>query len=60
VTNETFVSSAWQPITWPFKLTMPLAGALLMLQGVSECLKCIHTLQHGQWPDQAPLPETIV
>jgi len=50
-TNETFVSSSWQPITWPFKLAMPVAGALLLIQGFSECLKCLHTLRHGQWPD---------
>jgi TRAP-type mannitol/chloroaromatic compound transport system permease small subunit len=51
-TNETFVSSAWQPITWPFKLAMPVAGVLLMIQGASECLKCLHTLETGQWPDR--------
>ena len=50
-TNETFVSSSWQPITWPFKLAMPVAGALLLIQGFSECLKCLHTLRHGKWPD---------
>ena len=50
VTNETFVSSAWQPITWPFKLAMPLAGLLLMVQIASECLKCLHTLRCGRWP----------
>ncbi|WP_088278309.1 TRAP transporter small permease subunit [Ideonella sp. A 288] len=59
-TNETFVSSAWQPITWPFKLTMPVAGVLLIIQGVSESLKCVHALQHGEWPDEAPKPETLV
>ena len=51
VTNETFVSSAWQPITWPFKLGMPVAGALLLAQIASECLKCLHTLRAGRWPD---------
>ncbi len=51
VTNETFVSSSWQPITWPFKLAMPLTGLLLLIQGVSECLKCVHTMNTGQWPD---------
>ncbi len=51
VTNETFVSSSWQPITWPFKLAMPLTGLLLLIQGFSECLKCVHTLKTGQWPD---------
>lgn len=57
-TNETFVSSSWQPITWPFKLAMPVAGVLLMLQGASECLKCLHTLKTGQWPDR-PTTEAV-
>jgi TRAP-type mannitol/chloroaromatic compound transport system permease small subunit len=52
-TNETFVSSAWQPITWPFKLMMPLTGVLLLVQITSECLKCLHTVKTGQWPEQA-------
>ncbi len=52
MTNETFVSSAWQPITWPFKLAMPLAGVLLLIQAVSELCKCAHTLQFGEWPDE--------
>ena len=49
MTHETFVTSSWQPITWPFKLALPVSGALLMLQGISECLKCVHTLRTGQW-----------
>lgn len=58
--HETFVSSSWQPITWPFKLTMPLAGVLLLVQGLSECLKCVHTLQRGEWPDRVTVSEVIV
>lgn len=50
-TNETFVSSAWQPVTWPFKLAMPVAGGLLLIQGLSECLKCLHAIRLGRWPD---------
>jgi TRAP-type mannitol/chloroaromatic compound transport system permease small subunit len=49
--NETFVSSPWSPVTWPFKLMMPLAGVLLMIQGVSECLKCLHAIRSGGWPE---------
>lgn len=52
-TNETFVSSAWQPITWPFKLMMPVTGVLLLLQITSECLKCLHAMKTGDWPQQA-------
>lgn len=51
-TNETFVSSAWQPITWPFKLVMPVTGVLLMLQAASELLKCGHALRTGAWPEE--------
>ena len=50
VTNETFVSSPWAPVAWPFKLMMPLAGLLLLVQGASEVLKCLHTIRHGRWP----------
>lgn len=59
-TGETFVSSAWQPITWPFKLAMPVAGALLLIQGFSECLKCIHTIRSGDWADRGPAVEVAV
>ena len=63
VTNETFVSSSWQPITWPFKLAMPLTGLLLLIQGFSECLKCAHAICFGHWPDRAdhaPASEVLV
>lgn len=50
-TNETFVSSPWQPVAWPFKLVLPLTGLLLAIQGVSELLKSIHAARTGQWPD---------
>lgn len=60
LTHETFVSSSWQPITWPFKLAMPVTGVLLLLQGVSEVLKCVQTIRSGHWPDRAPDTEVIV
>lgn len=59
-THETFVSSSWQPITWPFKLAMPVAGVLLLIQGLSECLKCIHALRTGAWADASAEPEIAV
>jgi len=52
-THETFVSSPWSPITWPFKLMMPLAGLLLLVQGASEVLKCLHAIRFRSWPDAA-------
>ena len=51
--HETFVSSPWSPVTWPFKLMMPLAGLLLLVQGASEVLKCLHAIRFRSWPDAA-------
>lgn len=60
INNETFVSSSWQPVTWPFRLSMPVAGVLLLIQGLSETLKCMHTLRTGDWPDAVQAPEVAV
>jgi len=37
--NERIVTSPWLPIVWPFKFMIPAAAALLLVQGISECLK---------------------
>ncbi len=50
-TGEKFVSSPWMPLTWPFKLSMPLTGVLLIIQGSSELVKSIYAIQHNSWPD---------
>jgi TRAP-type mannitol/chloroaromatic compound transport system permease small subunit len=52
VTGERFVSSPWQPITWPFKMVMPLTGLLLAIQGVSEVCKSLDAALTGQWHDR--------
>ena len=57
-TGERFVSSPWMPITWPFKMVMPLTGLLLAIQGISELCKCLHTLSTGHWPDESTGPST--
>ena len=49
-TNERFVSSPWMAITWPFKMTLPLTGFLLTIQGISEVCKCIVAIKLNQWP----------
>lgn len=57
-TGERFVSSPWRALAWPFKAVMPITGALLAIQGVSEICKCFHTIQTGEWPDESiPLTE---
>jgi len=47
--NERTVGSSWMPIIYPLKAVIPAAAALLLLQGVSEFLKCIYALRTGQW-----------
>lgn len=50
-TGERFVSSPWMPITWPFKSTMPLAGLLLLIQGIAEFCKSLDAAIEGRWPE---------
>ena len=35
---------------YPFKFIIPLAGALLLLQGVVEIVRCVVCLREGAWP----------
>jgi TRAP-type mannitol/chloroaromatic compound transport system permease small subunit len=50
VTDERFVSSPWMAKVWPLRLVLPVTGALLALQGLSELLKCTYAIRHGVWP----------
>jgi len=38
------------PPVYPFKTVIPIAGALVMLQGVAEIVRCIVCLKTGEWP----------
>jgi TRAP-type mannitol/chloroaromatic compound transport system permease small subunit len=38
------------PPIYPFKTVIPVAGALLLVQGIVEILRCIVCLQEGAWP----------
>ena len=42
--------SADGPPIYPFKAIIPLAGALLLLQGVVEIVRCLRCLKNGKWP----------
>ncbi len=33
-----------------FKTLIPLAGALLIIQGLSECMRCYLAVKSGIWP----------
>jgi TRAP-type mannitol/chloroaromatic compound transport system permease small subunit len=35
---------------YPFKFIIPVAGTIVLLQGLAEILRCIVCLRTGQWP----------
>jgi TRAP-type mannitol/chloroaromatic compound transport system permease small subunit len=35
---------------YPFKFVIPVAGAVLLLQGIAEMVRCIVCLRTGEWP----------
>jgi len=40
------------PPVYPFKTVIPLAGAILLLQGIVEIIRCILCLKEGAWPSR--------
>lgn len=48
--NEHSTLTANGPPLYPFKTFIPIAGALLLMQGVVEIIRCIICLKRGEWP----------
>ncbi|WP_310386696.1 TRAP transporter small permease subunit [Roseateles sp.] len=40
------------PPIYPFKTIIPLAGTMLLIQGVVEILRCVVCLKEGRWPSR--------
>jgi TRAP-type mannitol/chloroaromatic compound transport system permease small subunit len=40
------------PPLYPFKAFIPIAGALILLQGVVEIIRCVVCLRRGEWPSR--------
>ena len=58
-----FASDSWfyKEVSWSspsriqiyfFKTLIPVAGALLIVQGLSECLRCIIAIRTGRWVER--------
>lgn len=47
---ERSMDTAWMAPVAPARTAMPLGALFLILQGVSEFLKCLYTIQHNRWP----------
>ena len=48
--NERSMFSPTGPVIWPFKFLIPVVGALLLLQGLAEVVRCWRCIQTGDWP----------
>ena len=47
------------PPVYQFKTVIPIAGVLVMLQGVAEIVRCVVTLRTGAWPPRLEDVEEI-
>jgi TRAP-type mannitol/chloroaromatic compound transport system permease small subunit len=46
--RETTFNATPLPI-YPFKFVIPIAGAIVMLQGIAEIVRCVVCLRTGEW-----------
>src|SRR5882724_5111375 len=47
------------PPVYHFKTVIPIAGALVLLQGVAEMVRCVMCLKTGEWPSRLKDVEEI-
>src|ERR1044071_2469651 len=50
--NEHSNVTADGPPVYHFKTVIPIAGALIMLQGIGEIIRCVVCLKTGEWPSR--------
>jgi TRAP-type mannitol/chloroaromatic compound transport system permease small subunit len=68
--GEEYASDSWRirehsnvtadgPPVYQFKTIIPIAGVLVLLQGLAEILRCVVCLKTGQWPERLADAEEI-
>jgi TRAP-type mannitol/chloroaromatic compound transport system permease small subunit len=57
--NEHSNVTANGPPVYPFKTVIPIAGAILLAQGLVEIVRCIVCLQTGEWPSRGEDVEEV-
>ncbi len=50
--HETSNITAEGPPIYPFKTVIPFAGAILLLQGIVEIIRCVICIKQGHWPSR--------
>ncbi len=51
INEHSNITSEGPPI-YPFKTIIPLAGAILLVQGIVEIIRCVICLKQGEWPSR--------
>jgi len=51
--NEHSNITAEGPPVYPFKTVIPVAGALILMQGIVEIIRCVMCIKSGAWPSRA-------
>ena len=57
--NEHSNVTADGPPVYQFKMVIPVAGALVMLQGIAEVIRCVVCIRTGEWPERLQDDEEI-
>ena len=57
IREQTFSADAL-PI-YPFKFVIPVAGFLLLLQGIVEIIRCLQCIRDGKWPSRVEDVEEV-
>jgi TRAP-type mannitol/chloroaromatic compound transport system permease small subunit len=58
IREHSSITADGPPLYW-FKSVIPLAGALVLLQGVAEVVRCVVCLKTGKWPERLADVEEI-
>ena len=58
IDEHSSVTSGGPPI-WPFKFVIPIAGLLVLFQGLAEIARCVMCLKTGEWPERLKDAEEI-
>ena len=56
--RETTFNATPLPV-YPFKFIIPLAGRTVLIQGISEIVRCVICLKTGEWPERIKDAEEI-
>ena len=59
VIREHVSDTADGPPVYPFKAVIPIAGTLVLLQGLAEIVRCVVCLKTGEWPARLKDAEEI-